>query len=319
MKLCSTEPSNATALSPAYKCHIEYLDEGGANFVFKICPTAGKQLPDRLHGKLLRLRKDLPHVLGPADHLRSLRDDFRDLLPAENVIQYEPINLESGVTTRLNKTLQKLVRPHQRAGDLLPADELSGLLITDMTAQPGEMLVQLKPKWLTQSPNAPPDAKRCRSCAMRAYRASQGIRTNTDAQDNCSLDLVNVNVDERVNAISAITEDSLIRTYLTVQAQPLFQQLRAWQLMLDPEGVLKISGPLGIYNLCKAMALRDCTLFVKRSGECVQARIGDLDLKQPEKLSRWRNVEHGLITDGWYTNSENSDVWTRETKCLLSR
>ena len=319
LKLYSSEPLTSTALSAASRCQIEYLNEGGANFVFTIRPAAGKELPTRLQSKLLRLRKNIPNVQGPDEHIKSLKNDFRDLFPVENLIQYERIDLDTGVTALLNENLRTLVRPRQRAGDFLPEDELSGLLVTDMSPLLGEVLLELKPKWLTQSPNAPPEAKRCRTCAMRAQRASQGICTSTDAQENCPLDLVNTEAEGRAKAISAITTDELIQDYLTTQAQTLFQQLRARQLMLDGEGILKTSGATGIYDLCKAMTLRDCTLFVKRSGEHIQAKIGDLDLKQPEKLSRWKKVEHTLIADGWYTNTENSQIWAPEKICLLSR
>lgn len=318
-KLYSFEPTTAGTLSPAVKCRIEYLNEGGANFVFHIIPLDGREPPPGIRGKLLRLRKDLPHVPSAEDQLQALDANFRDLFPAENLIQHELISLDQGIPTALNAELQHMNRPRHRVGDLLPNEDMHGLLVTDMTPAAGEILLQIKPKWLTQSPNAPPDAKRCRTCAVRAQRASERIRTATDAQESCPLDLVNADAEERKRAVHAITTDRRIREYLINQAQPLLQKLRTSQMVLDQHGILKTCDPEPIQNLCKAMTLRDCTLFLKRSGNIIEARLGDLDLKQPEKLGRWKKVESNLINQGWYTNTEHEDHWTKEKICLLSQ
>lgn len=318
-RLYSFEPTTASALSPASKCRIEYLNEGGANFVFHILPDEGGTLPPEIQRKLLRLRKNLPHVPTAEEQLQALDANFRDLFPRENLILHELISLDEGIPSALNVTLQQINRPRHRVGDVLPEEHMSGLLVTDMTPGEGEILLQIKPKWLTQSPNAPPNAKRCRTCAVRAQRASERIRTATDAQESCPLDLVNTDPEQRKRAVHAITTDRRIREYLINQAQPLLQKLRASQMTLDQHGILKTTGSDEIQSLCKAMTLRDCTLFLKRSGNNVEARLGDLDLKQPEKLVRWKKVESELINLGWYTNSEHEDHWTRERICLLSR
>lgn len=59
-------------------CKIKYLNEGGANFVFSILPTAS-ELPKPLRGKLLRLRKDLSHVQTTTEQVKSFNDNFRPL------------------------------------------------------------------------------------------------------------------------------------------------------------------------------------------------------------------------------------------------
>lgn len=312
----SSEPTTA---SPARQVYLEYLNEGGANFVFGIHPLIHEELPPRLERKLLRLRKDLPHVQTAEDQLKALNVNFTALFPEENLIQHELVSLDAGVLAQLNEHLQLLVRPSHRYGDYLPPDGMSGLLVTDMTPAVGEVLLQLKPKWLTQSPNAPPSAKRCRTCAVRAQRASERVRTATDAQDSCPLDLVNANAEDRTLAVHAITADKRLRDYLLDTAQPLLQQLRACQMAFDPTGTLNTSGPESIQMLCKAMTLRDCTLFLKRSANVIEARLGDLDLKQPERLMRWKKVELNLVENGWYTNTEPDVHWIRERICLLSR
>lgn len=318
-KLYSFEPMLASALSPAVPCRLDYLNEGGANFVYTIAALPGATLPSRLRHRLLRLGKALPHVPSAEYQLQAVNANFRDLFPPQHLLQHDLVHLEQGVPIALGDSLQKVSRPRHRIGTELPAEPMSGLLITDMTPAAGEVLVQLKPKWLTQSRNAPANARRCRTCALRAQRASERIRTATDAQETCPLGLIHEDLDKRKEAVYAITTDRRIREYLLGQAQALLQQLRNSQMSLDSKGVLSTTGAENIYSLCKAMTLRDCTLFIKRSGKIIDARLGDLDLKQPEKLARWRMVESTLINDGWYMNAEHEDVWTKERICTLAR
>jgi inositol-pentakisphosphate 2-kinase len=60
-------------------------------------------------------------------------------------------------------------------------------------------------------------------------------------------------------------------------------------------------------------------LFVRGSETGIEARLGDLDFKQPEKLGRWKDVERQLIDEGWYVNAEAKAVWSEERVCQLSR
>ncbi|KAK4623537.1 Inositol-pentakisphosphate 2-kinase [Fulvia fulva] len=318
-RLCASKPTAATNLPVAAKCRLEYLNEGGANFVFRVLPGDGEDLPSTLQGKLLRLRKDDPHIPSAEEQLRALRETFRPMFEAKNLLGHELVSVDAGVLYGLNEYLATVTRPPHREGDGMPKQATSGLLVTDMTPKENEVCLQLKPKWLGQSPNAPPDARRCRTCALRAYRASERIRTATDAQETCPLDLVNKNVEDRRLAVQAITPDRPICEYLLNQAQALFQQLRMCQTKLDPYGALTPLSPAAVGDLCKAMTLRDCSLFIKRSDKGIEARLGDLDLKQPEKLPRWKTIESILIKNGWYTNTESSDIRICERICVLSR
>ena len=315
LNLHSTEPPH-----PNTRCVLEYLNEGGANFVFKILPTDGEQdLPAALQGKLLRLRKDLPHVQSALEQLSAFNCHFRLLFAEENVVQHELIKLENGVPAILNSALNDVNRPSHRLQDSLSDTENHGLLVTDMTPQPGEMLLQVKPKWLSQSPNAPTDAKRCRTCALRAQRATQHVRTATDAQESCPLEIISDEIQYREKAAQSVTTDERLQDYLVKEAQPVLQKLRECQTRFDGNGILNTSSTPELFNLCKAMTLRDCTLFLKRSGDHIDARLADLDLKQPEKLSRWKKVEQDLVHMGWYTNSEDKMGWSEEKICLLSQ
>lgn len=319
-RLYGSEPT-----TPSFKIILEYLNEGGANFVFSILPSAStKSLPPYLDGKLLRLRKDLPLVQSAKDELASFNEHFAPLFSPGDVISFELIQLE-GITPMLNAALANFQRPHHRKHDYLPSDEPYGLLVTDMTPGPGDILLQVKPKWLSQSPNAPSNSKRCRTCALRAHRGSQKVRTATDKQESCPLELVSSNTIERERAATAITLDEQLREHLIHKAQPVLQKLRDAQARLDRDGILNLSnssadvGGESVLDLCKAMTLRDCTLFLRRRGDHVEARLADLDVKQPEKFERWRQVESELIGGGWYANEEGEEVWKEERVCLLSR
>ena len=319
-RLYASEPT-----TPSFKVVLEYLNEGGANFVFRILPSAStKSLPPYLDGKLLRLRKDLPLVQSAKDELASFDEHFAPLFSQGDVISFELIQLE-GITPVLNAALQNFQRPHHRKHDFLTSDEPYGLLVTDMTPGPGDILLQVKPKWLSQSQNAPPGSKRCRTCALRAHRGSQKVRTATDKQESCPLELVSSNTLEREHSAAAITSDEKLQDCLIHKAQPVLQTLKRAQAELDREGVLNLSGSTdstageSVLDLCKAMTLRDCTLFLRRRGDHVEARLADLDVKQPEKLERWRQVESELIGGGWYSNEEGEEVRKEERVCLLSR
>ena len=152
----------------AVECELEYLSEGGANTVYSITTAHGDDTPNGLQGRLLRLRKDLRHVRPASEQLKAYKEHFADLFAEGNLIQHELIQLENGLTTVLNDSIGERVRPSRRLQDRLPLDERFGVLITDMSPRLGDTLVEIKPKWLLQSPNAPGDAKRCRTCALRA-------------------------------------------------------------------------------------------------------------------------------------------------------
>lgn len=317
------EPPPSTSRRPPLKCRLRYLNEGGANFVFTILPDGDCEVPSILKRKLLRVRKNASHVQSAEDQLQALEESFRDLFLSENLIHHELISLDRSVLTLLNQEVVAASRPGHRADDALPEGDISGLLVTDMTPLGDEILLQLKPKWLAQSPDAPNRAKRCRTCALRAQRVSMRIKTATDAQETCPLSLISHDLCERKRAINAITDDVRLSSFLMDQAQPILQQLRHCQMKLDPYGVRRLStlapeSDLCTSDLCKAMTLRDCTLFVKRSGKNVEARLGDLDLKLPERLPRWKKVEESLITEGWYCNTESKEFWAKEQICQLS-
>ena len=313
--------SSIRTQGPSLACTLEYLNEGGANLVFRVLPEDGRPLPESVAGRLLRVRKDLPHVQSTAQQLQDFDEHFKPLFPPDNLIQHSLVQLDSSIPGLLNKSLSHLTRPPHRVQDLLSPSEGYGLLVTDMTPTLDSKLLQLKPKWLAQSPNAPENAKRCRTCALRAQRASRDTRTATDKQASCPLALVSENTDDRQRAAEAVTEDVELQVFLVHEALPLLLTLQRWQVGFDSDGVVGASTDTVLSsNLCKAMTLRDCTLFVRRSDTgVVDYRLGDLDLKQTRQRAKWERMEQSLIDGGWYTHDEESSVWAEENICLLSR
>jgi len=81
----------------------------------------------------------------------------------------------------------------------------------------------------------------------------------------------------------------------------LLQNIRKWQHDFDYDDER---------FLC-AMTLRDCTVFIRSHNtkpvEDWECRIGDLDLKSPDKAEYWRSVEGPLIEEGWYEGTEREE------------
>ncbi|KAI7083694.1 hypothetical protein KC356_g7333 [Hortaea werneckii] len=274
----------------------------------------------QLHGRvpLLRIRKDLSHVQTAEEQLRSFNQHFKPLFSEQNLVEHEAVQLDDHVIPHLNQTVSQAKRSSSRTGDVMPNNEKYGLLITNMAPWPMETLVQFKPKWLAQSPNAPEEAKRCRTCALRAQRQAKNQSTATDAQENCPLAMISESAHDRQRAAEATTTNKKLQDYLVNDAQPLLRALKENQQRFDSSGVLGIVDNDVLSDICKAMSLRDCTLFLKHGQLGVEARLSDLDLKQPEKLDKWRAIEEGLINEGWYQNREAEEVWREEKVCLLS-
>ena len=311
-------PSRVTTrASPSgIQCTLEYLNEGGANIVFQITP---KSPDDDLSSKLLRLHKDLPHAQSARDQLRSFQELLYPLFEPENLIQPTLIELDNTIAKTLNASLNHVTRPSRRKNDFLPLGETHGLSVLDMTPQRGETLLQFKPKWLALPPGIPDRARRCRTCAQRARRAAGAIKTATDLQETCPLALIHPDLSTRTATASALTSDPQIQQYLIHGAPKLLQRLKSHQLRLDPKGVLEIDLPDQISHLCQAMTLRDCTLLVKRTCQGIDARLVDLDLKQPQQVEKWEKVELDLRDGGWYTATENPQSHPKDDICLLSK
>ena len=165
------------------------------------------------------------------------------------------------------------------------ADEEYGSLVTDMSSagNPDVLTVEFKPKWLAQSPSAPNDAKRCRTCALRLARMSAGGKDENSDQALrpkigafCPLRLMASRAQDHVVVAQQITSDVRCPAKEQIVAQmkliewivetPLLKKLRNLQVELDEKGVLAVgsgSTEAEKEKLTVAMTLRDCTAFLK--------------------------------------------------------
>ncbi|KAL9001497.1 MAG: hypothetical protein Q9169_000072 [Polycauliona sp. 2 TL-2023] len=328
---------------------VRYHAEGAANVVFIITSDRVSSRDDdygivgtttrdgipridvRLKGKLLRLRKDVPSVTPVVDSHRHYEDHIEPLFPAESLVEQLLCKITPGFVRKCNAVLrmeeeQHMSRPKKRHGVNLSQTETHGLLITDMRYDGSHASTEFKPKWLVQSPSAPPDSKRCRTCALRALRDVKNnakVRSyGPEPSDFCPLTLVSGDKDLIYPSLEPILLKAIGApldilgfadlTLLYFQNLRLFKVLRDLQAEKDPKGILEVD-PSNV-DFMTAMALRDCTFFLKipnqneQDGARIEARLGDLDLKTPDggKEDYWRETERQLINEGWYTATEKT-------------
>jgi inositol-pentakisphosphate 2-kinase len=260
----------------------------------------------------------------------------------------------SGIIQKLNHELEEWdnvpdgsyrePRPARWHGKYL-ADDDHGLLVEDMTPRVVQNidLLEFKPKWLTQSRSAPEFSKRCRTCAKRARCNAERVRAGEPLLYHfCPLDLVSTDDTALYRAARAIlgindpiSPNGYKRIYRMKQwarTSPLLSRLATLQSTLDPVGVFA-ADPTNSQFLT-AMTLRDSSLYLlvpeKDFSAPIMAKIGDLDLKRPEKSEYWKDVERPLLDEGWYLGTEEEgdrqpldcnlfpDYWTpRHLKAAL--
>ena len=315
-----------------------YLAEGAANVVYRILrpspdpgtsadlkfesygpntppPTeiAPLQMDPHLEGKLVRLRKNTSSTTPVSESQNHFQSSIKHLFPSENLVQQTLFQPSKALLRDCNARLREMekngARPTKRHGVYLADDETFGMLVTDMSCSDESFtFFEFKPKWLAQSPTAPPESRRCRTCALRTMK--KGSKPGL-----CPLNLVDkekittavcriMGLDpRRLQDHSCSEMDMLGRIRDFLLKDPLLRRLRQLQTIKDPNGVLraKVNSP----DLLAAMTLRDCTLYLKVGQSSIDARLGDLDLKTGKgKAEYWRGLERQLIDEGWYTATE---------------
>ena len=284
---------------------LSFVAEGAANLVYRITlPPASPALssdsyPDGndygagtpppseisgstwdslLKGKLLRLRKDLPTVTSVAQGQETFEKYIKPCFKDEDLVEQTLVELPPGLVETCNEELKSmestLKRPQKRRGVYLGLKEEYGLLVTDMSASDGKevFLVEFKPKWLAQSPSAPANAVRCRTCALRALRSSKNSTSVTPGELSfCPLNLVS----PMKEVIELVVRDIMPDAGCNADGRPSLQQhllsflyhcpllirLRDAQTRLDKKGVFSTTAEDVDY--LAAMTLRDCTMFLK--------------------------------------------------------
>lgn len=165
--------------------------------------------------------------------------------------------------------------------------------------------VELKPKWLLQSPTAPSDSKNCRTCALQLKREKPRI---------CPLKLFDQDEKTSLQALEDVfpgTEKQFEPLAHFFSNSELFAEIRHMQHG-DEQGILGYANYVQVPpQFVTAMTMRDVSLFVHVEGDSVTGKIVDADLKSvSEKRDYWASLETDLIEGGWYQKSG--------TNCLLS-
>ncbi|PWW77413.1 hypothetical protein C7212DRAFT_350973 [Tuber magnatum] len=346
---------------------LTYLAEGAANIIYRLSAPPGAPPADEYVNKLLRLRKALPSAQPNLLAYSHLLHTFHPLFPSHLLVPTTLIRVPKSVILRENVNLLRMEnagkRPAKRRGLYLEEEaEDYGFVILDMspraikdlpptppdtddTAAPllagviaeefkskgfltRQILVEFKPKWVVQSPSAPANWRRCRTCALRLQKhrkpslcpldlsSQEEPRVRNTLQHILpSIPPKNLQLrhgeswEDARKAIEDQTADFLVNSEL----MPLLKRL---QLEMDPLGPIKVAREGSQYyreRFFTAMTVRDLTIFLRIDLDGgVEARIGDLDLKTGEagKWDYWTNVEQTLVTGGHYTGTEEG-VWCK--------
>lgn len=267
-----------------------YLAEGGANVIYRFVSAPAKSLtkdlrkllsplqieslehhtlPAFFRGKLLRLRKETAADLSYKDIVQNFNNIVRPLFKPEELVDQTLIRLPDGLIQRCNEQLHidelNGKRPKKRHGGYLSLNEPFGLLITDMTTadDPSATLAELKPKWLIQSPSAPANAQRCRTCALREMKNHEARRMGQNEQRSfCPLDLVSDHPDNVLRATKFIKGcNDQHRLAKILHRNPTLQKLQSHQKSRNEVGLL---GPPALsQDMSLDMTLRDCTMYIK--------------------------------------------------------
>lgn len=266
---------------------LAYLAEGGANVIYRFVSTVvpsnnlngaiqtvpyavdRSALPPMLRGKLLRLRKDTTSGISYQEIARNFDKIIRPLFRLDELVDQTLTYLPKGLIQRCNEQLRTAeingMRPKKRQGVYLAVAEPFGLLITDMTTigDPGTVLAELKPKWLLQSPSAPPNARRCRTCALRDRKNHEARAIGVSEERSfCPLDLMSDKFDHVLRATGSIKgcKDRNCLARILYRNSTL-QKLQSHQKALKDVGLYGL--PPQSREKSIAMTLRDCTMFIK--------------------------------------------------------
>jgi len=173
-----------------------------------------------------------------------------------------------------------------------------------------------------QSPNAPQNWTRCRTCALRLRKYAKATKKGKKSEwrGMCPFDLISKDLARAKTAVRRILgsprnqdEELVTRVTAALINSPQLEILKELQGSLDPYGILNADHKSKAF--LTAMTLRDCTFYVKVSPTDVQARLGDFDVKSGEggKSAYWIRNENELVNEGWYTGAEEGDYpWKAE-------
>ncbi|CAO2652048.1 Nn.00g003310.m01.CDS01 [Neocucurbitaria sp. VM-36] len=254
----------------------------------------------------------------------------------KHLMDLKRVALFSGVMAHLACLTEPGTFEQDMKGDQFKRKNNLGLLLPDMTPIPSvSVTLEIKPKWLLQSPAAPANAVRCRTCAMQVAipkdreRYICPLRLVHGSQPDLSTwawniiadqfgGIKNVSSDPQKKNIVSRFVGQLIE-YLTLgEGRTLLLQMQFLQGKLDPQGIshrdLVDSKEVFDHNLRLAMTLRDCSLFIAipyATNMPITSKLGDLDFKSAEKFDDWLDKELMLVQDEVYTKdtADGPECW----------
>lgn len=245
----------------------------------------------------------------------------------------------SGIVSNLNTILagSEAARRRDFQGSRV-ADTEHGMIVEDMRRQDAsDLVLEFKPKWLSQSPAAPPKATRCRTCARQAYLADKnGEILGSDGRGSlCPLKLVHCRDMPCTHKRGEDSEceictmaNTLLLGSRAMAGQsavvPYKTQLSRWirnNELLPLLRSLQVTRESGLDSDQELnMTLRDCTCFLRIPADSrrpVEARLGDLDRKNgAAKKDYWDGMERKLVDGGYY---EEKEAPRQRTACWLER
>jgi inositol-pentakisphosphate 2-kinase len=220
-----------------------------------------------------------------------------------------------------------------------------GILIQDLSPKSHtEHFLEFKPKWLVSSRSAPANSTRCRTCALREMRRVDGTPPGRGDSQFCPLDLLSNKTyilrpalyklwtidkleDQKPDIDLGVGQDcvpapatndvdslaslgqrrgAMFEKEFRCKVQPLLGKLRGLQEMHCHAGMRDFDSGSD-RELSLAMALRDCSVFLKVEAtqqkiEILDVKLADLDLKLTSCSNRekWMEIERRLIEEGWY-------------------
>lgn len=245
-----------------------------------------------------------------------------------NVMEHLVAIAEDGTFEPMQIHTSKYSLTHRRWAMFLP--DMSSTLNESVT-------LEIKPKWLLQSPNAPKNAIRCRTCAMHVattrkretyvcpLRFIEGDESDLRAwmRNSVATLLSETAVAMKHTPPSQSVVDSIgehMLEYITKgEGRTLLHHLRRLQEQLDPHGVLSrdraASKEQFDRDLRVAMTLRDCSLFIRfpysidgSDASHIASKLGDLDFKSAEKIDDWAQKESWLSENSAYTKEVEHDL-----------
>ncbi|KAI0481511.1 inositol-pentakisphosphate 2-kinase-domain-containing protein [Xylaria cf. heliscus] len=301
------------------KVDFKYVAEGRANVVFSIWehgnPTASK---GRFEGTLLRVPKATLGVT-PCDYetLQAFHESQVERhVGRQHLVPQALIRISAEVADILHKKRNKVDDSEIRAG--------YAMLIQDMSASQGHLVLEFKPKWLAQSPIAPPNAKRCRTCAREGFRNSQKrAKGQAVSPPICPLGLVHEDPAVVADTIKRLTPEWSVpnqkRLSDAFERSGILKKLRELQTKGDPDRALLDNPSDPDFGL--AMTLRDCSCYVRIPDDLskdVEIKLADVDKKNwEEKQTYWQESHWNLVNNGWYMCEEQVDT-PIITECLLN-